>query len=106
MSFTVVMRKPRALFGVEQAVLDVVIAQVEAQRGHGLSPQQHVRPLIGELAAEDKAVVLLLDLVAMDGIVEEIGEIGKQVEIVIKPIGHGGRCVELPSFRCQSASSE
>ena len=66
--------------------------------------QQHVRPLIGELAAEDKAIVLLLDLIAMHGIDQEIGEIGKQIEVVVKPIGRVDR--ELPVSRCQAASSE
>ena len=78
--------KPHALFGMEQAVADIVAANLQPQRGFGLVAEQGMTPFALRRAAEDVTRILLLELVAANGIVEEIGEVGKEIEIVIKPV--------------------
>ena len=43
----------------------------------------------GDVAAETPAVLLLLELIAVDWITKEVGEIRKQIEVVIDRIGVG-----------------
>ena len=65
----------------------MVVARVTAQRQHQrLACELGIDP-VPDRPAEHAAAVALLELVAIDRIVEEIGEVGGQPEIVISREG-------------------
>ena len=68
-------RKRVALQRLEQADTDVVAAALQPDAGLGLdAANPHIEGVAG-IEAVDRAPVELAELVAVDGIVEEVGEI-------------------------------
>ncbi len=85
--------------------MDEIATDLEARGGAGFGAQQAVAPGLDRLAAQDVAVVVLLKLVALDGVVHEKGEVAEEVEErahVIGLQGHGGGRVSAPPFPGQA----
>ncbi len=68
-------RKPAALLGLEQADMDVVVAALQADSGLRLKAAKAPVEGVARVEAAKRAAVELVELVAVDGVVEEIGEI-------------------------------
>ena len=73
-------RERLALQRLEQSDMDVVAARLQAEAGLGLDTgKAHVEGVAG-VEPIDRAAVGLAELIAIDGIVEEVGEIVEQAE--------------------------
>ena len=96
-------RERRALQGFEQPDLDVVAAGLQADAGLRLDAgEAHIEGVAG-IEAVDRAPVGLAELVAVDGIVEEVGEVVEEAERRADHIGVGlalavsrSDCAQLP----------
>ena len=72
--------------GAEEAVVDLVVAEVEAHGGFALAAEELVKPGVARADAADPAAVGLLELIA-DGRGVEVGEIGEEIEVVEEAVG-------------------
>ena len=87
--------------GVE-AVADEVVADLQADAVLGLAPEERHVPLVGRLEARGHALVHLLELVGrrVGRVVQEVGEVREQVEVVVEGVGHqlrgGGVVAPVP----------
>jgi hypothetical protein len=82
----VVAHRPQALagLGVVQAHLaDAVAAPLRAEAQQAVEPRNLVAHRMRALRTENAAPVGLLELVALDRVVQEVGEVGEQVEPVV-----------------------
>jgi hypothetical protein len=79
--------QPHPLLGViERDPADVVVAELDAEGVlHGAAAPANLAFLEGANPG-DKSAIDLLDLVAVDGVVEEEGEVGSQVQAVAQPV--------------------
>ena len=77
----------RALKSVEQADADVVVADLRADRGLRIEAGELVAHQVAGIHAQELALVGLLELVALVGIVEEVGEIVEEVQRRIDAVG-------------------
>ena len=84
--------------GVVEAVSDVVVLELRAHGGFGIAPQQRDQPAVAGVQGGGGAPVGLGKLVAVDGVVQEVGEVGKQVQ----PAAHHGG-VDLRGFGAAGA---
>ena len=80
-------RKQRTLLGLEQADMDVVIAALHADAGLSLEAAKAPVEGMPRVEAAEGAAVELVELVAIDGIVEEIGEIVVELQVGTHDIG-------------------
>ena len=93
----------------EQAVLDAVAAQLEADAVLHLAAEQIAEPGLPGAAAAHPALVELLELVALRA-VELIGEVRVQIEVLIEAVEHARgsrsprRCGATRRRACTSAS--
>jgi hypothetical protein len=66
--------------GIEQAQVDAVVSQLHAGFAARVQPGQRVAERAADAQAVDRALVELLELVAIDRLVQRLGEVGAQVE--------------------------
>src|SRR5262249_61823924 len=80
-------RKPVALLGLEQTDLNVVVPVLHADAG--LRLQTRKAPIEGVpcVEAADGAAIKLVELIAIDGVVEKIGEIVVELQVGADDIG-------------------
>lgn len=71
-----------------QRVVDVVIAELQSDGAFGLRVAEGMKHRVARLQAGHPAFVRLLELVTAHGIVEEVGEVREQVEIVVVAVSH------------------
>ena len=76
-----------ALLGIEQADVDVVVAKLQARFRHGVLAEQRVVPPVHELAADEIAALLLLELIAGVGAQLVVGEVRPELQGVVLRIG-------------------
>ena len=93
--------EPDARFGViETDRADVVVPDLHADRVLCRSTCAAAEPAVGGLAAGDEAMIRLFDLIAVDGIVQEVREVREEVEVVAdavdRDVGHGVAAAPLP----------
>src|SRR3954453_19802587 len=69
------------------------MANVDDRRELSIERAERQRHRVAQRAAEDVAIVELLELVAVIGIVEPVGEVRDEVELVVDEIGEG---LQLP----------
>ena len=72
------------------------MAQIQPRHRFRRRAQQPVIPFLLCLATGTPAAILLLELVAIHRIVKEIGEVGKQPQIVIQAVEHDPRIIVFP----------
>src|SRR6185437_7742653 len=77
----------RAVFGVEQADVDVIVAQLKACLGRGVMTEQATVPAMRDPGAEEVARFGLLELVAGVRAQLEKREVGKQPQAVMFGVG-------------------
>ena len=88
--------------GLEEGVVDPIVAELEAEGVFDAAGEPAaVLPVAGGEAG-DPAAVLLLELVAVEGVGEEVGEVGEEIEVVVEGVG-GEAGVELAPWRWASA---
>ena len=80
-------RKPASLLRLEQADMDVVVAALQADAGLRLKPAKAPIEGVPCIEAAEGAAVELVELVAIDGVVEEIGEIVVELQVGADDIG-------------------
>src|SRR6185437_2331011 len=80
-------RKPASLLGLEQPDMDVVIAALHANARLGFEAGKTPIEAVPGIDAANRAAIELVELVTMDGIVEEVGEVVVQLEVRPDQIG-------------------
>ena len=73
--------EPAALHRLEQADMDVVVAALQADAGLRLEPAKAPVEGVARVKAADGAAVELVELVAIDGVVEEVSEIVVELQV-------------------------
>jgi hypothetical protein len=76
---------------IEANLTDAIASQVRAEDELRRPTSQRSQTPMRHAAAADPSTVGLLELIAVDGIVEEIGEIREQVQLVSNEVGVGAR---------------
>lgn len=75
--------EPLAVLGeVEADVVDPVVTGLESDSGVAGATLDFIVPAMGEVEAGEEAGLGLFELVAADGIVKEIGEVGEEIEFI------------------------
>ena len=72
---------------IEADVADVVVPELHADRILRRPVHPPADAAVGESRAAHEAVIGLLELIAVLGVVEEIGEVREQVEVVLEAVG-------------------
>ena len=78
---------PRAVLRLEEAVVDPVVANLEAERVFDLAAEPLGKDGLTCVEAGHPAPVLLLKLIASNGVCQVIGEVGEEIEVVVEAIG-------------------
>ena len=68
--------------------MDSVVADLQPHRALGLGLADAMGKGVARLEAGHPALVGLFELVAPNGIGEEVGEVREQIQVVVKPIRH------------------
>src|SRR5690606_4435866 len=74
--------------GVEETVLDGVVADLQPDRVLHFAAVQAAVPCVARVETARPAAVRLEELIAAVGVHEEVGEVGEQLEIVVEAIPH------------------
>ena len=90
---------------VQPDVRDVVVPELQTKRVLHRASAPHLETAMREPGAGDEAMVCLVELVAANGIVQEEGEVGEQVEVVADPVGrHARRGVSVRALPLQRSA--
>ena len=96
-----------AIFRLVEAVVDPVVADLQAEGVLHFTAKPLAENRVARVQPGHPALVLLLELVAAIGVRQEVREVGKQIEIVIKSVGHDlglGICVVAMPFGLQAVT--
>lgn len=92
--------------GAKQPDMDIVAARIQSNAGLSLDPgKAHIKTVAG-VEAVQRAAVELAELVAIDGVVEQIGEIIEQLHRRAHHIGAGLALAELARMRPIAGQAE
>ena len=91
---------PRLRVVKADAVDDVVRVWKPTVNSAFVTEEVQAVPGAREVAAEDPALLRLLELVAVHGVVEEVGEVREQVEVVVDAVD-----VQLVEPRCRRGAA-
>ena len=81
-------RKRDALLGVEEPNIDRVVAALHANCGLALGPAQDGAEVgLAGAAAKHETIIFLPELVAVDRVIQKVGEVVEQREVALDHIG-------------------
>ena len=86
---------PPPAFREVESVAKRVVAHLQAERALRVGLADPVEKHLARLQPGDEAFVRLLKLIAALRVVEEVGEVGKQIQIVVVAVGHHARDARL-----------
>src|SRR5205823_2535655 len=80
-------REHRALLGLEQADMDVIVAALDADAGLRLKATKPPVEGVPRVEAAERPAVELVELVAIDGVIEKIGEVVVELQVGADHVG-------------------
>ena len=101
----IVLVRAHAIFRAVKAVVDPIVADLQSERVFHLAAEPLAENRVACVDPSHKAAVLLFELITLNGVIQVVGEIGKQIEVVIKSVGHDlrfGMIVLAMPFRLQA----
>ena len=78
--------RAHAIFRTEKAVVDPIVADLKTENILNLAAGPLTEECIVRIEANYPAPVLLFKLIALDGVIQVVSEIGEQIEIVIESV--------------------
>ena len=87
----IILVRAHTIFRPEKAVVDPIVAELQAERIFHLAAKPLAENRVARVKPRHPAPVLLFELIALNRVIQEVSEIGKQIEVVIKSVGRDFR---------------
>ena len=103
----IILVRAHTIFRPVKAVVNPIVADLQAEGVFHLAAKPLAENRVGCVKPSHPAPVLLFELIALYGVIQVVSEIGKQIEVIIKSVGHDcrrGICALAMPFTLQAVT--